>query len=336
MTRFRTHRGSLFAALTAAISLVLLSAMGVPPVTVRIKASDHTAIQKAIDRLPPAGGTVLLLPGRKPVRVGASIVIDRNNVTLEGEGRVELRLADGVNQPVLILGQTRAEPTVTRTNIHVRNLIINGNRAKQTSELHPYNRELRNNGLSLRRVEDCSVERVGAFACRSGGLVTELGCRRLTVRDFEAYDNYFDGLACYHTEDSVFSGLKLHHNLAAGISLDIDFARNVIRDSVLTSNRSVGVFIRDSRDNVFSNLLIEASGEHGFFLAQVDMDATTPATGNQFQNCRVRDCGGAGIRVNNATCVNNSVITSEFTHNACGGFSEVTPGLLKRDDLILD
>jgi hypothetical protein len=295
---------------------------------VRVAARDHTAIQRAIDQLPPAGGTVIIVAADKPVEIGASIVIDRNNVTLAGEGRVELRVSDGANIPAIIAGQTLAVPQATRTNIHIRNLIINGNRTRQTSELNPANSELRNNGISLRRITDSSVDGVVAFACRSGGLVTELGCRRIVVRNFEAYDNHFDGLACYQTEKSLFTGLNLHNNLAAGISLDIRFVANVIQDSKLSSNRSVGVFMRDSQDNSFNDLQIQSSGEHGFFLAQVDMDVATPAVGNQFNRCRVTKSGGAAIRVNNDSCVKNSAVSCVFEDNGAGGVSEVSRGLL--------
>lgn len=301
------------------------------PAVVKIQATDHRAIQSAINRLPASGGKVIIVASEKPVAVGASIVIDRDNVTLEGEGRVELRLADGANKPVLILGQTRAMPNATRKNLHVRNLIINGNRTRQTSELDPANAELRNNGVSVRRVADSSVEGVTTFACRSGGLVTELGCKRIVVRELESYDNHFDGLACYYTEDSEFTALKLHDNLAAGVSLDIDFVGNKVSNSQLINNGTVGVFARDSRNNVFANLTIRSSVRHAIFLAQVDMDNSTPATGNLFANCLLADSGGAGIRVNDLSCRNNELRACRFENNAQGDVSEATAGLLKRD-----
>jgi hypothetical protein len=114
------------------------------------------------------------------------------------------------NAPVLILGQTVAVPSITRRNNHISDLMIDGNRANQTSECmggpcgpdHP----LRNNGISIRRCEDCRVERVTIFSASSGGLVTELTCRGLTVRDYTSFDNQFDGLAAYEPENSTFSG----------------------------------------------------------------------------------------------------------------------------------
>lgn len=63
------------------------------------------------------------------------VVIDRDNVNLRGAGPATiLRLADGANAPVLIIGQTLNVPTVTRSNITVSDLVIDGNRANQTLE----------------------------------------------------------------------------------------------------------------------------------------------------------------------------------------------------------
>ena len=246
---------------------------------------------------------------------------------VEGEGNPELRLGDGVNKPMLVLGQTNPVPSVTCSNIHVSGLRLDGNRVNQKQETDPANAALRNNCISLRRVVDCSVQNVAVHSARSGGLVTELGCRRILVSDFELYGNQFDGLAGYETEDSVFKCLKLHDNLAAGLSFDIDFVKNVVTDSVLSGNGSVGIFMRDSRDNVLSNLQIRGSAQHGIFLAQVDTDTNTPASGNTFIGCVIANSGGAGLRVNNDSCTSNILSASQLIGNAAG-FSESTPGLL--------
>lgn len=321
--------------LVAIVTVIAFAALGLGPAPgtgvrspIHVHAQTQAEIQHALDRLPPTGGTVLIIQVGPPIAVSQSIVIDRDNVTLEGLGSVELELAAAANQPVLVLGQTLAVPTVARTNIHVRNLVINGNRRRQTLECNPAAPALRNNGISLRRVEDCSVERVTAFACRSGGLVTELGCHRVVVSDLEAYDNQFDGLACYETRDSEFRALRLHDNLAAGVSLDIDFEHNVIRDSFLAGNHSVGIFMRDSRDNDLVNLHIKGSGDHGIFLAQVEHDPSTAASRNEFRDCVISGSGGAGFRLNDPTCVDNTLRGVQMLGNGGGTLSQASPGLV--------
>ena len=310
------------------IVMTALVAPASEAVVVRVAAHSPASIQNAIDKLPDSGGKIVIVGNGDPVTLRKSIVVDKDNVTLEGEGVVEFHLADEANTPMLILGQKRAEPTLTRTNIHIRNLRLDGNRRKQSTELNAAIDVLRNNGISIRRVNDSTVENVAAFSCRSGGLVTERACERLTVRNFEAYDNEFDGLACYHTTNSLFADLNLHDNQAAGISLDLAFSNNTISNAVLTSNQTVGVFMRDSRFNLFVKTRIVASTGHGIFIAQADADPETSATDNQFISCEVRNSGGSGFRLNDTNCVRNAALSCVVENNAGGNIGEITPGLL--------
>lgn len=317
-------------AVCLALAALLLGVVA-PNLSEAAHASSCAAIQHKIDALPSAGGLVMLAP--VTYQCAAPIVIDRDNVSLRGWGPATvLHLVDGGNAPVIVLGQTIDTPTITRRNLHVSDLHIDGNRENQTFEcwggdcsIHP----IRNNGLTLRRVEDVVIERVSVRGARSGGLVTEHGCRRLTIQDFTAFDNHFDGLAGYLTEDSVFSRLYLHDNLAAGLSFDIRFNNNIISDSVIAGNGSVGIFMRDSFDNLFDALQIRNSGEHGIFLAQVDTDATKPAAGNAFVGVVVSGSQGAGIRVNDVSCVDNLLVGAQLIGNNGGCISEATPGLLE-------
>jgi len=303
-----------------------------------VDGGDCGSIQAAIDGLPAAGGSVLVRPG--VYTCGASIVIDRNNVALRGSGPATLlQLGAHVNRPVIVVGQTIEAPTTTRRNVVVSDLAIDGNRAQQDHECSngPCGPGdfLRNNGMSLRRVEDVVVERVSVTGARSGGLVPELTSRRLTIRDFTVTDSAFDGIAAYETEDSLFTGLHLHDNAGAGLSFDIEFNRNVISDSVIEGNGDVGIFMRNSSDNLFSELLIRNSGSYGLFLAQVNADTTKPASGNTFTGMVVADSGqnpmkgGHGMRVNDVSCTNNLVVATQFVGNRDGGLSEASPGLVQ-------
>jgi hypothetical protein len=244
-----------------------------------------------------------------------------------------LRLANGTNAPVLVVGQTSTPPTATRRNIRVSDLFIDGNRENQTVECWGGNCDsggttfIRNNGITLRRVTDVQIERVTVARARSGGLVTEKGCRHVTVSDFTSTDNFFDGLAAYETEDSLFSQLHIYDNAFAGISLDIGFNNNIVSNAVLTANRKQGIFMRNSRDNVFQGIQIRDSGEQGIFLAQ-DTDVTKPAAGNTFSAIVVSGSTGAGLKVNDQSCVNNLVSASQFIGNQeC--ISEVNSGLVQ-------
>jgi hypothetical protein len=170
---------------------------------------------------------------------------------------------------------------------------------------------------------------------RSGGLVTELIVRRARIRNFTAADNHFDGLAGYETEDSVFEGLHLHDNRAAGLSFDIAFHNNIVANTVIERSGSVGIFIRDARDNLFDGLQIRNSGDHGVFLAQVDGEADKPAAGNTFVSLVVAGSQGAGIRVNDASCVDNLLAGAQLIANRDGGIAEATPGLLRQSGVVV-
>jgi nitrous oxidase accessory protein NosD len=229
------------------------------------------------------------------------------------------------------MGEPVNHPLRTVNNLLVSGLYIDGNRRNQRSELWGLAEnvsEIRNNGITIQDVSDSVVKNVTCAHCRSGGLVTTLGVRRLTVQNLEASDNEFDGVACYWTQDSRFSKLYLHGNQCAGISLDLAFDRNFISDAVLSGN-DLGIFMRASCDNRFQNISIHRSRHFGVFIAQTEIQtahgwrpvAHTECTGNSFMNFHATNCGGAAFSINNAACTNNVVSGSQFGTDLHSGLS---------------
>ena len=301
-------------------------------------------IQATLDALPDGGGAVVLRPG--VYVIDRPVSLKRDNQALRGAGPTTiLRLADNANCPLLVMGTLENTPSRLVQNLRVSDLDIDGNRTNQQVECwatQGEGSEIRNNGLTVRGAIDSFVERVRCYRARSGGLVTEKGVRRLTVSDFSAWDNQFDGLAAYVTEDSVFSRMNLHDNPGAGISLDHNFHHNVVSDSVMTSN-GAGIFMRDSRDNLFKGLLIRSSKEHGVFMAQTAVKnaagdwiptPNTECTGNVFSGLLVTDSVGAGFLLNNDTCVNNMIQGARFARNGLGGLCQSKPGLAKTQAIL--
>ncbi|MEJ0088489.1 MAG: right-handed parallel beta-helix repeat-containing protein [Limisphaerales bacterium] len=294
-------------------------------------------IQSALDALPAGGGEVILPPGK--IEVCQPIVLWRDHQTLRGAGKTTvLTLVDGANCPVIIMGEPVNHPKKTIRYLRVSDLYIDGNRAYQKRELwrlHGEGSEIRNNGIVVQGVSDSIVENLTAARCRSGGLVTTLGVRRLTVRGLDAFDNQFDGLACYDTTDSLFTDLFLHDNPCAGISLDLAFNHNTISHAILAGN-DLGIFMRASRENKFQDISIFNSRHYGVFMAHVEQQTPeglkpaprTECVQNSFTNLVASNCGGAAFRVNNATCVNNIVIGAQFADNAKGGLSLAQPDLV--------
>lgn len=306
-------------------------------VTTGVAIGNCTSIQSAITALPATGGQILVPAGY--YECTTPVIIDRDNVQLRGDGAgTILRLADNINAPVLIIGQTITPSTTVHKNIHVSDIFIDGNRTNQAMECWGGTCDsggttvIRNNGITLRNVTDVVIENVIVARARSGGLVTEKNCRHVTVNNFTTFDNEFDGIAGYQTEDSIFSHLHIYNNAAAGISLDIEFNNNVISDAVLTGNRRLGIFMRNSKDNVLNGIQIRNSGEHGIFIAQDEQ--AKPAIGNTFTAMTVSNSVQAGLRVNDASCVNNLVVASQFVGNGDGCISEVIPGLVQQCGVI--
>lgn len=301
-------------------------------VAVTVKGKTCDAIQKTIDKLPSVGGEVFIPAGI--YTCATPIIIDRDNIIVRGEGAATLlRVADKANVPVFVMGQTKRTPDTTRHYIQIKNLYIDGNRTTQTLEcmggVCSNEFPLRNNGITIRRCEDCVVDNVTVRSAISGGLVTELGCERLMIRDYTSYDNEYDGFAGYETENSTFSGINLYNNKGAGISTDIHFDNNKFSDVTITNTRTVGIFMRDSSNNSFTNVHIRNSKQHGIFLAQVDDDLSKPAAGNTFNSLVISGSGGYGILISDASCVNNLFVASQYIDNARGCYGEAASNLIE-------
>lgn len=297
------------------------------PVIVKLAGGSTSAqIQKALDTLPP-NGEVVLAAG--VYEINQPLMLRHANETLRGSGlSTILHLASGANCPVVILGPPMNQIKHPIDHLCLAGLLIDGNRKNQ--KIESWRRaadgaEFMNNGVQIWNVTDVTVENVTCCRCRSGGLVTA-EVRRLQVSGFDSYDNQFDGLACYETEQSRFAGLKLHDNLAAGISLDLDFNHNCITNAILADN-DLGIFMRDSRHNSFERLTISKSHHHGVFMAQA-AKSDTECIGNNFDNIAVEDCGGRAFQVNDVTCTNNEISGACFLRNVLGGLGQPRKNLV--------
>jgi hypothetical protein len=317
--------------------LAIPQSPGTEPLVVRLRAGVTAAeIQKALDSLPAGGGEVVLPPGQ--IEMNQPVVLQRDYQTLRGAGpETVLFLADNANCPVIIMGEPVNHPKQT-IHLLVSDLFIDGNRLHQQRELWRLRGEgsaIRNNGITVQNVSDSTVENVTCARCRSGGLVTTLGTRRLMVRNLNSYDNQFDGLACYLTVNCVFTKLYLHDNPGAGISLDENFNHNTINDARLAANK-LGIFMRWSNDNQFHDISIRNSRDYGVFMAQDaaftprgwQLASQTECTRNSFTNLIADNCGGAAFRINDITCTNNVVIAAQFEDDLHGGLSLAQPNLL--------
>ncbi len=270
------------------------------------QADDCRFIREALRALPAEGGTVLVPNGTYTCTT--PLVLDHSNVTLRGEGSVTLRLADRAEAPVIVMGEIKTPPNPVH-NVRVVNLRIDGNRQNQTGECWGGRCDsgglayIRNNGITVRKIINGRIENVFVTSPRSGGVVTEHGCRGLVIDGLAVTDSHFDGFAGYDTTGSDLRHLSLFGNRAAAVSLDLNFSGNRIRDSHFYRNGDVSIFMRESNDNLFENLLIEDAGSHGIFLAFADDPRSCPVN-NEFRNLTVLRSKGVGFLLNN-DCAGN-------------------------------
>ncbi len=307
---------------------------GLPPKPeVRITAGDEAAINRALASLPSGGGRVLLDAGIFEIR--GPVVIDRDDAELRGRGRgTVLRLAPGMNCPVIVIGSTATPVARIVRRAVVADLMADGSREAQGMECCGGDCDtgglthIRNNGITIRGAEDILVQNVITCRARSGGMVLEKNCRRVLIDGLESFENHFDGLAAYETEDSVFSRMNLHHNRSAALSFDIRFHHNVIQDSLLACNGSQGIFMRDSCGNLFRRLSIRGNGMQGVFIAEVEKQPGTACTGNRFEDTSITANLAQGIRINDASCTGNSFTASRIERNRLEDISLASDGLL--------
>jgi hypothetical protein len=269
--------------------------------------AGEAGVMAAIVRLPLSGGIVEL--GAGTFSINNPIVIDRDDIELRGQGsETLLLLAPKADCPVVVIGSVTTPTERIVRRVVVRNMVIDGNRTEQGFECYggPCDEidrtALRNNGITIRGAEDILVEDVVTRRARSGGVVLEKHCRRVRLKRLEAYDNEFDGVAAYETEDSEFVHLNLHHNRSAGFSFDWRFNRNRVADTVAADNGSQGIFMRDSVGNTFERLKLTGNGEQGVFMAETRELPGTACRYNNFRSLTITGNRTQGIRVNDASC----------------------------------
>lgn len=283
-------------------------------------------IRDGLARLPAAGGEFVVPAGH--YTCAFPIVLDRDHLRLRGSGEVTLKLADNANAPLVIMGEATTPPTPV-FGVEVADIKLDGNRAHQQMECWSGPCDsggrsfVRNNGITVRAVINGRIHNVFITGPRSGGVVTEKGCWNLKIDGLTVTNSYFDGFAGYETEGSDLSNMHFFGNLAAGISLDIRFNANTIRHTRIEDNGDVGIFMRDSNDNIFDDVKISGSGSHGIFLSYVD-DIYTCPTNNEFRDLSAQGSNGAGFRLNSACEKNRLTGEARFRGNRFGCISEAT------------
>ena len=294
------------------------------PASVIIVPDDMTSIQLAIDSLPEAGGTVYIKPGI--YLVAQAIHINRSNITVSGQRGTVLKLCDGINQPVLLLGSDEEKPAGLIENIQIKNLEIDGNRKAQTAETDPDRPWLRSNGIDVRMVNNLWVNHVDIYDTRSGGIVVSWDSKRIFIDKSSFHGNFFDGIALYASQDIQVTNFNSYENDAAGISLDNRLQHVLFSNGIVKNNGRSGLFVRDAVDVSFSNLMFVANGyndginfEDGCYLSHKEgsIDPGTGVTRLFFNSCSFIDNKRNGIFLDSPASLSakNAVVGCLFSEN---------------------
>ena len=266
-----------------------------PPIIILDDNSTQASIQMTID----TKASIIVLPNKR-IEIEYPLILSHSNQKIIGQSNTLLVLKSNANCPVIIIGIQEKFPI---QNVSLETIKIDGNRLQQPYELWQMSSNglwTYNNGIIVQNSKNVKVSHVKVSNCRSGGLVSTYYVSHLIVVDCEFYGNRFDGIACYKTTESVFENIKTHDNLAAGISLDLDFNDNRF-ENVEVHNNDIGIFMRKSNENKFLNVKMTNNKAYDVFISSVDGHKNTGCVGNVFTLSNSRN-----IFDRDPQCVSNS------------------------------
>lgn len=328
-----------FGVLLITVIMVILSVNGCEhgggSSPVIIVPDDVASIHQAIEILPDDGGTIYIKAGTYVLSQG--IHINRSNVTVLGEKGTVIKLGSSVNQPLILIGSDEQEPDEIVENIKIQNLVIDGNKDFQDSETDPDRDWLRNNCIDVRMVNNLRISEVDVHDARSGGLVISWDSRNIFIDKSSFYNNYYDGIALYASEDIQISSFLCYENNAAGLSLDNNLKNVLFNGGIIKKNKDVGIFARHSEDLVFNALIVMDNQSHGSFLSHAEA-SNTGVRRLFFSGCSFIDNKGYGLWLASpkSESPSNTVIGCLFSGNTDGAIEVHEDGELNEEANVFD
>lgn len=210
-------------------------------------AAPGDDLQHAIDRMPaerPA--TLCLAKGEYPLR--RLLSIRRDGFTLRGAGHgTVLRMADGVQQPLLVIGDHLHEVPATRIRaVAIADLqLVGGHAEHEFMPEHPY---LSNSAVVVRAGDRIRLSGLKASRCRSACLLSERDSRDLVFEYNDVSGADWDGVSFNRSARVKLLGNHIHDNAAAGITTE-HLEDSEIRGNRLERNGSQGIYLADARRN---------------------------------------------------------------------------------------
>jgi parallel beta-helix repeat protein len=247
-------------ALAAIATLVLARAVlaSPPPCTVTLSPRDD--VQRALDR----GGVICL--GAGEFRLSRMLVIGRDGVTLRGRGSsTVLRLADGVQSPVVVIGDYEHEaPERPTSDVTVEGLRIVGG-GRDGHEAHADYAYLTNSAVVVRGGRKVVLRDLEVSGCRSACLLTEHDTRDVSMVGNRIEGSVWDGISLNRTARARITGNVVRGNAASGITAE-HLEHAVLEGNVLEANKTHGIYLADSYRNRFAGNRFVRNVLSGVFL----------------------------------------------------------------------
>ncbi|KAB7771344.1 right-handed parallel beta-helix repeat-containing protein [Xanthomonas maliensis] len=234
--------------------------------TCTAKVRPGQDLQKAIDALPQGDKPVTLCLEKGEFPLKGLVSIHRGNLTLHGQGpSTVLRMADGVQQPVLVVGDyENQQPTGVIRDVDIENMqIVASTGDKEFMPERPY---LSNSAVVVRSGQGIRLAGLQVNKCRSACLLSEYDTRDLTIENNDVSGAIWDGVSFNRTSQVKMFNNYLHDNVAAGLTTE-HLEDSEIRDNRFARNGSQGIYLSDARRNRFANNQFEGNHSAGIFLA---------------------------------------------------------------------
>jgi parallel beta-helix repeat protein len=256
--------------LLAIVALVLFArAVSASPPRCTVTLSPRDDVQRAIDHLgaalPAARGGVVCL-GAGEFRLARMLVVDRDGVTLRGRGpSTVLRLADGVQSPVVVIGdhehETPERPTSDVTIERLR-IVGGGREGREADGEWPY---LTNSAVVVRAGRNVMLRELDVSGCRSACLLTEKDTRDVSMIDNRIEGSVWDGISLNRTARARVADNVVRGNTASGITAE-HLEDSVLERNVLEGNKTHGIYLADSYRNRFTDNRFVRNVLSGVFL----------------------------------------------------------------------
>lgn len=288
---------------------------------------DKTAIQAAVDAANAAGGGTVYLPTGTYAVSGNSnpahgSVRLRDNVTMQGDGMgsTTVKLIDGWSSKVT--GIIRTFSGVVNHDITLRDLTIDGNKAKTPgAETDGFftgvtpGKALADNNITVERVEIKNVSRYGFDPHeQTTGLI---------IRNSVAHHNGQDGFTIDFQSHGILENNVSYANGRHGFNLVTSTHDMVLKNNVAYDNAGNGLVVQRGSDNrpLTDNISVDGGKFYHNGLEGVLIKISTDVT---LRGAEIYDNGKEGVEIAGSS---GAVIADNLIYNNSrsdpGGYDEV-------------